>query len=343
MYVEIDGSQYALSDNPERLRLMTKKEKLLTALIVLLIFLGNQVYAQDTANKKILWTADWSANGKYIAIGGNLDTLKIYSAKELRLYKSYPTKNTITCIKWHPYKNILAVGTQSSEDRVRMLNFETDKVIELEGISPDGARGIDWNFSGDFLAVADNDGQVSIFDIAGKLIRTIKQGNTKSITSINWHPSKNIFITVGDKIRLFDIAGNLLKTIAHRQEEVLLLCVAWHPSGDFFVTGDYGDNQNNYKPLLQFWNMNGDLLKSIDISNGEYRNLAWNSKGNRLASASDALRIWDKEGMLVSEGITKDYLWGLSWNKKGNRIVTSSTAQRVIIWDNKARKIWTEE
>ena len=321
---------------------MTKRDILFTIIIVLLTFPGNQAFAQDSANKKILWTTDWSSDGKYIAIGGNIDTLKIYSSKNLQLYKSYPTKNTITCVKWHPYKNILAVGTQTSSDKVRVFNFETNKIIELEGISPDGARGVDWNYTGDFLAVADNDGQISIFDIGGKFIRTIKQENSKSITSIDWHPKKNIFITVGDKIRIFEIGGKLVETISHRQEEVLLLCVAWHSSGDFFVTGDYGDNQNNYKPLLQFWTKNGDLLKSINISKGEYRNIAWNSKGNRLASASDALRIWDKDGNLVSEGNSRDYLWGVPWNKQGNRIVTSSTEQRVIIWDNKGRKKITE-
>lgn len=44
----------------------------------------------------------------------------------------------------------------------------------------------------------------------------------------------------------------------------MLLSVAWHKSGRFFVTGDYGDKQN--KSLLQYWNEQGELLRSIDIS-----------------------------------------------------------------------------
>lgn len=322
---------------------MIKREKILAVLIALSTLPGNQTFAQDAANKKILWTADWNSNGKFIAIGGNLDTLKIYSAKDLQLYKSYPVKNTITCVKWHPFKNMLAVGTQLPGDSARIFNFDTDKIIKLKGISPDGARGIDWNYTGDFLAVADNDGQISIFDINGVSIRTIKHENTKSITSIDWHPGKNIFTTVGDKIRIFDIDGILLKTITHRQENVLLLCVAWHNSGDYFVTGDYGDNQNDYNPLLQFWNANGDLLKSISVSKGAYRNLSWNSKGNKLATASDALRIWDKGGNLISEGKSNDQLWGVSWNKRGNRIITSSQEHHVTLWNNNAEKILTRE
>ena len=318
---------------------MTKGEKLLTVFIVLLTFLDNRAFSQDTANKKILWSTDWSSNGKYIAIGGNIDTLKIYSGSNLKTYKSLPIKNTITRVKWHPTKNIIAVSTQSSEDKTSIINLDNNEKIELNEISPEGARGIDWNYTGEYLAVADNEGQILIYNIKGKLIRKfVNQSNsTKSITAIDWHPKKNILTMVTDKIRFYDIEGNLLKSIKHRPEDVMLLSVAWHNSGDFFVTGDYGDEKD--KSLLQYWNGQGELLKSIDISKGEYRNLAWNPKGNRLASASDALRIWDTKGNLISEGNSKDYIWGVSWNQQGSRIITSSLEQRIILWNNKAKRI----
>lgn len=135
--------------------------------------------------------------------------------------------------------------------------------------------------------------------------------------------------------------GTLLKSLKHRDEDVLLLSIAWHKTGDFFVTGDYGDEK--VKSLLQYWNEQGELLKTIDIGKGEYRNLAWNLKGDRLASASDALRIWDKNGNLISEGYSEYYLWGVSWNEIGNRIITSGLEQRIILWNKKAKRIKTIE
>ena len=317
---------------------MINKKTTLIALATLFTLVAQSSFAQQTEPASILWTTDWSPNGKYIAVGGDLDTLHIYAAKDLKRYKSYPIQRTTTRVKWHPTKNILAISTQVSSDKVRILNLDTDQTIILEGISPDGARGLDWNYSGEYLAVGDNDGKISIFDASGKFIRKIQQDNTKSITSMDWHPSQNILVTVGDKIRMYDINGNLLKSIQHRPEDVLLLSVSWHNSGDFFVTGDYGDTQNNYKPLLQFWSNKGDLLKSIEKSIGEYRNLSWNTQGTRLASASDALRIWDKNGTLLHEGKSEDYLWGVSWNKSGNRIITSSLTQHIVLWDGKARR-----
>lgn len=315
---------------------MEIKNKLLKCLMLLTLY-TNHSFAQDTTGKKILWSTDWSPDGKFIAIGGNLDTLKIYSEKNLKLHKSFPIKSTITRVKWHPSKNSIAVTTQLSEDKSSIINLDTNEKIELDGISSDGARGIDWNYTGEYLAVGDNDGKILIYDMKGSLIRSFSNENIKGITSVDWHPTKNILITISDKIRLFDIEGNLLKSIKHRTEEVMLLSVAWHKSGTFFVTGDYGDKQN--KSLLQYWNEQGELLRSIDVSKGEYRNLIWNSKGNRLATASDALRVWNTKGKLISEGYSKDYLWGVSWNKKGNRIITSSMEQNIILWNSKTEKI----
>lgn len=332
-----------VSQNSKNPYIMTTRIKMLTFLNFLIVVFCNQTFAQNTLTTEILWTTDWSPNGKYIAIGGNIDSLKIYSESNLKPYKSLPIKNTITRVKWHPAKNIIAVSTQNSEDKTSIINLDNNEKIELNGISPEGARGIDWNYTGEYLAVADNEGQILIYNIKGELIRKfVNQNNsTKSITALDWHPKKNILTTVTDKIRFYDIEGNLLKSIKHRPEDVMLLSVAWHNSGDFFVTGDYGDDEE--KSLLQYWNEQGDLIKSIDISKGEYRNLAWNPKGNKLASASDALRIWDTKGNLISVGNSKDYLWGVSWNEKGNRIITSSMEQKIILWNKKAKRIMTIE
>ena len=96
-------------------------KKLSTFLIVLLAFISHQAIARQTAEKQILWTSDWSPNGKYIAIAGNLDTLKIYHAKDVKPYRSFPIKSTVTRVKWHPSKNLIAVATQNSEDKSCML------------------------------------------------------------------------------------------------------------------------------------------------------------------------------------------------------------------------------
>lgn len=309
----------------------------LSIIMYIIIIFNNQVHSQNLNTKKILWTTDWSPNGKYIAVAGNTDTLVIYHSKSMIVFKKIPFRSTVTRVKWHPSKNILAITSQFSEDKHAIINLDTDTRTELTGISNDGARAMDWHETGNYIIIGDNDGQILIFDINGNLKTSFQNENTKSIIGVDWHPTKDVIVTVGEKIRLFDSKGNLLKSIKHRYEDVLLLSVAWHPRGDFFVTGDYGDEIN--KPWLQFWDEQGHLIKTIDIGKGEYRNIAWNQKGNRLASASDALRIWDKTGNLIHEGNSPALLWGLSWSPNAKEIVTSSIQQHVNIWDAKAKML----
>ncbi len=289
-------------------------------------------------SETLLWAADWSADGKRIAVGGDDSLLKIYDSKNLKLIKLYQLKRMIRQLSWHPTNNLLAIAT--NDDGVCILNTETEKFIKLNGITY-GARGIDWNFNGKLLATADNNGLVKIWESTGKLLRTIKKEDNNSYFSVSWHPSKNIIAVGGDDIRIMDTLGVTLKVIKHRKENTGILTIDWHPSGDFFASGDYGHEKEGIKSIIQFWKPNGTRIKTLYGSKAEYRNIRWNKSGTLLASASDALRIWDANGKLVYIGKSKDLLWGLDWNSNSPKIVTSSISGKIRIWNAKA-KLLTE-
>ena len=81
----------------------------LSIIMYIIIIFNNQVHSQNLNTKKILWTTDWSPNGKYIAVAGNTDTLVIYHRKSMIVFKKIPFRSTVTRVKWHPSKNILAI------------------------------------------------------------------------------------------------------------------------------------------------------------------------------------------------------------------------------------------
>lgn len=112
-----------------------------------------------------------------------------------------------------------------------------------------------------------------------------------------------------------------------------MLCVSWHPSGNSFVTGDYGDFDKNYPPMLQFWNANGENLRNIEKSKIEYRNIKWNKNGDVLATASDYIRLWNKNGDLIKERKSDGLLWGIDWNPDGTKIITSDENGRISLWN----------
>ena len=304
--------------------------------LILILLLVSNIFCQENEYEKTLWTVAWSPNGKFIATGGNQDELKLFDGNTFELLKTYPIKDVqLSRIKWHPTKNSLAIITQSRTIKARILDLDKEVWTDLEGLES-SFRALDWNYKGDLLAVSELEDAVSVYRIDGTLLSRF-MADPKAVAGVDWHPTKNIMVTVGSQIGIYNHLGDTLKTFQPRVKEAFLLCVEWHRSGDFFVVGDYGDLENAENRLLQFWSAKGVELKEIKGSIAEYRNIRWSPDGENLASASEALRIWSKEGKLLAESkSTEDFLWGVDWSPNGKHIVTSSRKGKIVIWDRNA-------
>jgi WD40 repeat protein len=295
------------------------------------------------ATSGILWNVDWSPDGKQFAVAGDLvGIFQSQSGEKLPSAKLEEGK-PINHIRWHPTKPILA--TSGGGENSTMIY---DPVLNERIVLPtaEGTRGVAWNASGDRMATAGNRGELQIWTAEGKLIRTTRPDKAKGLTGVAWSPDDERIVTVGEFIVLHDHSGNIRKTIPHRPKSkgfLLLLSVDWHPSGEFFVVGDYGNYDTGESAALQWWSREGELLRTVFPvrSKTEFRNAQWSRDGNFLATASDALRIWSRQGELLHEGKFPENLWGLRWSKDGKQLLTSSQKGRVTLWDQNAKQVRT--
>lgn len=293
-----------------------------------------------------LWGVDISNDDKYIALGGDDSLLQIFT-NDLKLYKSIKLQKEgmVRAVQWHPKENLLAISTRND---AWIFDPVSENKIKLEG-GIDGSRAIAWNYNGQLLAAAAGSGTIWIWDRHGKLLRKIQKTtdglpDKKDFLGMDWHPSKNIFTTVGDEIRIFDTSGKQLNVFKHRAQQAGLLTVKWHPSGDFFVTGDYGHPKEGIPVLLQFWHADGKLIKEWNESKSEFRNIRWNKQGTYLATGSDALRIWTKDGELLYTGNQDGNpgLWGVDWVSDSKKIITVTFSPgNIQLWNNKAELLKT--
>ena len=312
--------------------------------IWLFLMVAHSACTQNIRPGHGLWTVDISYDDKFIALGGDDSLLRIFT-NDLKPYKTIEAKGMVRAVHWNPKENLLAV---SSRNNIWILHPENGQEIKLEG-DHNGSRTIAWNYNGELLAAAAGSGIVWIWNKNGKLLRTIQKTtdgspDKKDFLGLDWHPSKNIFTTVGDEIRIFDTAGQQLNVFKHRQQQAGLLTVKWHPSGDFFVTGDYGHPKEGIPTLLQFWQPDGKLIKEWNESKYEFRNIRWNKDGSLLATGSDALRIWTKDGQLLHTGKQEgnNVLWGVDWVSNSKKIVTVSfDSNNIQLWDDKAKLLKT--
>lgn len=314
----------------------------LSILLFLLHFLAcqhKQTQQKQTNNNpthsspNFIWAADWSSDGKYFALSGDDSTVWIYNASSHKLHKTFRANSAVKNIAWHPQKNLLAIANMKG---VQLLDLNTGTITTPPDIKA-GGRGLSWNNNGQLLALADGYGVVQVMDQEGKLIRSIPKQERKSYLSLHWHPKEDIIVTGGDEIILFDTSGKQLSMFRIREQYTGILSVQWHPSGEFFASGDYGHENEGKPTLLQFWKMNGTLIKQMDGHREEIRNLRWSHDGTRVATASDALRIWSREGELLHTGKSDTNLWGLAWSKDDKFILTGSFDKgQVILWNSEA-------
>ncbi len=310
-----------------------------------LVYLACQCYGQVNKTSTvapgkiiktpILWTVDWSSDDRFYAIGGDDKLLRIYNAKDSKLSKTYNLESAVQCLDWNRTGNILAIALD--DNLVQLLNVETGEFFKLKETS--GSRALAWNHTGELLAVGDYNGSLQIYSKYGTLIKSIKKDNSKTYLSVDWHPQKNILLTGGDKIRIFDTSGTLLQSIKHRTEETIILTAKWHPGGTYFVTGDYGEEEEGIESVLQFWTADGKIMKSLGGSKAEYRNIRWSKDGRLLATASDAMRVWSKDGLLLHSGKSENLLWGIDWDGQSKNIITTSEKGDIYLWSDKAEFI----
>lgn len=294
---------------------------------------------------KILWTVQWNHDGSHFAIGGE-HTLWVVDSTTLE--KKALLQDTlreqsddseipfwaVTKVAWHPDKPILAVASQGWNVN-GLYDLETGKRVRLTTLESDFGRSISWSPDGNRIAF-NSDDRLIISAIDGTVLHDVpRYKQAKGLTGVAWSPKGNRIVTLGARVTLHDEQGKPMKQLVHRPEALeslqLLLSVAWHPSGEFFVTADYGTRSDD--PVLQFWSAEAELIKTIPlIGDEEVRELSWNHDGSLLASASSKLQIWDQNGELKHAVKSDDLLWGVDWNPSGDKILTTSIDGQVTLW-----------
>ncbi|MEM1183369.1 MAG: hypothetical protein AAGI53_00005 [Planctomycetota bacterium] len=332
-------------------------QRVLSIVVALLALIAQPLpvlaFGQPSDRRQTLWATQWNHDGSKFAVGGD-DTLWIYDADSLQRRSIMPPTPeparadggyapTVTQVAWHPSRNVLAISSQDT-NVCGIFDIDSGSRIQLLPSNDNAGRGVTWSPTADKLAISSpGDGHLRIYERDGTLLHDIpRYKDAKGLTGVAWSPTGDRIVTIGSRITLHASDGIPIRQFMHRPEarerDQLLLSVAWHPSGDSFVVGDYGTEVDD--PVVQIWSSDGALIRSINLDGDtEVRNISWNPEGTRFATSSRSLAIWTASGDLQANTVAPDLLWGVSWHPADNTILTTDIIGRITLWNDKAEPL----
>ncbi|MCY4064186.1 MAG: hypothetical protein OXG53_17585 [Chloroflexi bacterium] len=171
-----------------------------------------------------------------------------------------------TAIAWSPDGETIAVGSSTGVWLFDTEFNETGYVAtpEMKGYPPDS---IDWNASGDLIAISVRNDDTPVLIISAENLRVITQINTSFPLSVRWHPHDNIFVSVSffEAIIWDALTGEELVHIGNLESEYFnhLYAVCWLTGDEIALLGDrdiFRIRVSDQTTLQTFGNLRGSAV-----------------------------------------------------------------------------------
>ncbi len=214
------------------------------------------------------------------------------------------------------------------------LAFDDFRYHEILRIGRGSVESLNWNPTGEILAVADGLG-VRLYGLDDNI--SVELNTTGRAVSVSWNSEGNK-IAVGDnegKVTVWSYPALEIITIFENPFNEAVKLVSWSPDGKFLAVSYFG----SYHDYIIIWNTEDfGIVSTLEIDQEIYRvsSLTWNPLGTQIASGDSEGRIviWDIIGGEVSSILESDtgIVDALAWSPDNQRIAVSGNG-RTYIWD----------
>jgi WD40 repeat protein len=198
-----------------------------------------------------------------------------------------------------------------------------------------GTQQNDWpclTFSqdGQLIAIAGQDGVVTIWNATGKLLNTLNLKKGKYCPAVAFGPNGPWFATVADDstVGLWDAKGNHIAALDTQNKDIRRVIL--HTNGQLLATFGGGGR-------LSLWEAKGNLVASQILPQQDGYRLAFSLDGQRVATGGSdgTVQLWDvKSGAVTTIYTRQGIIDDIKYSADGGLLATcSQLTDKVDLWN----------
>ncbi len=268
--------------------------------------------------------AGWLA-ARYLKNGDAGGCIRVWDASG-QLISDFGGGDMYRSIAWSPDGRWLAAS--SCEPQLWHPDGRPGPELKRPGTN---ACCVAWHPDASRLASANQDGTVTVWDVAGKLMFTLA-GHEGQVRSVTWSPDGQWLVSGGlDKTVRFWKPDGTQGSVIHEHEDSVE-CVAWSGDGSLLATAS--------RSAVRYWTADGRPSGGIEMGVGEWGcpAVAWSPDGQTLAHVHlSRIRLWRRDGSEATQlpsGAT--IVKAVSCSRNWERIAAGGDDGTIRLFDSQA-------